>query len=486
MSQKAASRGESQSRNLPQSSGVLLRKCDKCRKKKPALQRASVRSEHAQAPPIVHEVLRSAGAPLDHSTRDFMEPRMGQDFSQVRVHTDAKAAESARAVNALAYTVGRDVVFGMGQYTPGTNNGRQLLAHELVHIVQQSKEQFTGVQMEGSLEVNDPADSYEQEAEIQAALVLEDRRLDGRTIAPAIMRGVPPGTSRLQRKAEADINQAPADLPCVLSTGPGHTPGIDVLFGVSSSTLTASQKADVAAFVSAWIADGSSDEVIVDGWASVDGPQPLNWQLSCDRAETVKSELIAQGVSASKILTIAHGESTEFSTTDLASNRRAIITRLPGVKAGPASITPAPPATAPPGSRPLSFVTIKRNNIKFSPKVGTDYGHWWTEINSDESYGWWPDHCPVTLRETLFGTGGDLNGVKGCGGKPTEDPHHGETADEVFKPILTVPKTDDQVRSEIRSFSKSYSGGWRWTFGFGQNCRTFQKSLMDKVGLRRP
>lgn len=66
-----------------------------------------------------------------------METRFGQDFSRVRVHADAKAGESSRAINALAYTVGRDVVFGEGQYAPQTTSGRQLLAHELAHVVQQ-------------------------------------------------------------------------------------------------------------------------------------------------------------------------------------------------------------------------------------------------------------------------------------------------------------------------------------------------------------
>jgi hypothetical protein len=70
-----------------------------------------------------------------------MEPRFGHDFSNVRVHTDAKAAESARAVNALAYTVGRDVVFGPG-YTPGNVGGNRLLAHELAHVVQQGGRAF--------------------------------------------------------------------------------------------------------------------------------------------------------------------------------------------------------------------------------------------------------------------------------------------------------------------------------------------------------
>jgi hypothetical protein len=89
------------------------------------------------APPIVHESLHSAGRPLDPATRAFMEPRFGQDFSQVRVHADAKAAESSRAINALAYTIGRDMVFGAGFYSPQTTSGRPLLAHALAHVVQQ-------------------------------------------------------------------------------------------------------------------------------------------------------------------------------------------------------------------------------------------------------------------------------------------------------------------------------------------------------------
>lgn len=90
------------------------------------------------APPIVNEVLNSGtGQALDGATRSIMEPRFGHDFSKVRVHTDDRAAESTQAVNALAYTVGRDVVFGTGQYIPETHEGKWLLAHELTHVVQQ-------------------------------------------------------------------------------------------------------------------------------------------------------------------------------------------------------------------------------------------------------------------------------------------------------------------------------------------------------------
>jgi hypothetical protein len=115
--------------------------CEECRKKRESdLQRAAVSTAPiGGVPPIVHEVLRSPGQALDAGTRAFMEPRFSHDFSGVRVHTDAKAAESARSVNAFAYTVGRDLVFGTGQYAPGTMAGKRLLAHELTHVVQQSR-----------------------------------------------------------------------------------------------------------------------------------------------------------------------------------------------------------------------------------------------------------------------------------------------------------------------------------------------------------
>ena len=82
--------------------------------------------------------LRGGGYPLSENNRAFFEPRFGRDFSQVRMHTDTHAAESARMVNARAFTVGRNVVFGAGQYAPGASEGRRLMAHELTHVVQQS------------------------------------------------------------------------------------------------------------------------------------------------------------------------------------------------------------------------------------------------------------------------------------------------------------------------------------------------------------
>jgi hypothetical protein len=100
-----------------------------------------------EAPPIVHEVLRSPGQPLDRATREFMEPRFGHDFSSVRVHTDAKAAASAGAVQAKAYTVGQNVVFGAGTFAPGTQAGQRLVAHELTHVMQQDGSPNPALQM---------------------------------------------------------------------------------------------------------------------------------------------------------------------------------------------------------------------------------------------------------------------------------------------------------------------------------------------------
>lgn len=93
------------------------------------------------APASVHQTLQSPGQPLDLDSRASMEMRLGHDFSQVRVHTDSQAALSARSVNALAYTVGQHIAFDTGQYRPDTPAGRRLMAHELVHVIQQSASQ---------------------------------------------------------------------------------------------------------------------------------------------------------------------------------------------------------------------------------------------------------------------------------------------------------------------------------------------------------
>ncbi|MEK7810856.1 MAG: DUF4157 domain-containing protein, partial [Pseudomonadota bacterium] len=163
-----------------------------------------------EAPQIVHEVLTSPGQPLDPTTRVFMESRFGHDFSQVRVHTDAPAAESARAVNALAYTVGRNIVFGEGLFAPNTNSGKQLLSHELVHTVQQGKMAHTN---QSVLNISKPHDAAEQEADRATAKVAR-----GESFAPtlthvaAIARRQPDAGS----SSSADAGTALTPATCAL------------------------------------------------------------------------------------------------------------------------------------------------------------------------------------------------------------------------------------------------------------------------------
>ena len=118
--------------------------CQQCSGERLDLQRSATSGAAVTGLPAIHEALRSPGDRLDPSTRAFFEPRFGRDLSLVRVHANPKAAESAHLVNALAYTVGSDIVFGAGQYDPGSGSGRRLLAHELAHVVQQGSGSETG------------------------------------------------------------------------------------------------------------------------------------------------------------------------------------------------------------------------------------------------------------------------------------------------------------------------------------------------------
>lgn len=119
----------------------IQRKCAPCEeedeKKVMRKEESSATDSPATAPPIVNDVLNSSGQPLEPETRSFMEERFNLNFARVRVHDNAQAAASAASVQALAYTVGSDIVFGRGQYAPSTSEGRHLLAHELSHVAQQ-------------------------------------------------------------------------------------------------------------------------------------------------------------------------------------------------------------------------------------------------------------------------------------------------------------------------------------------------------------
>ena len=330
--------------------------CEECRKNK--LQRKGQNSGHGtqndlSVPSVVHEVLRSPGQRLDPAARAFMEPRFGHDFSSVKVHTDARAAESARAVNALAYTVGQNVVFGQGQYSTQSSSGRRLLVHELTHTVQQSRSDDST--LSGSMRVSEDGDAGEREAEAVAEKVITD---GGHEAGPA---NIHPVSSAIQRIGDPSKIPPGLERECeIAGDSPGST-SESLLFGNNVSTLSPLQRQQIDNFVLNWGAAGGNAPVRVDGYASTPGTDELNWRLSCSRAEEVVNELTTPtsgipGIPAGFIRTVAQGETSEFGA--VGSNQRATIS-------SPLTLPPAP--APPPGLKTVTVDFVRLHGSTLSP-----------------------------------------------------------------------------------------------------------------------
>lgn len=141
------------------------------------LSRKSAAGESRAENDLAHSDLSPGmGQPLPDSERAFFEPRFGRDFSGVRVHAGGRAAELAQSVSARAYTVGSDVVFGAGEWSPGTTAGRTLLAHELAHVAQQADGAPSMIRRALVLEEETPppADDFENIAPTGDAIPLEE------------------------------------------------------------------------------------------------------------------------------------------------------------------------------------------------------------------------------------------------------------------------------------------------------------------------
>ncbi|TVP48078.1 MAG: DUF4157 domain-containing protein [Gemmatimonadales bacterium] len=175
------------------------------------------RSSHTAS--LVSKALLDAGRPLDRSTRAFMEARFGRDFGGVRVHTGPRAASSARALDALAYTLGERIVFARGEYAPHASSGRRLLAHELGHVLQQTGPGPTGVPQStpvpSGLPVSAPGDLLEREAHRIADEVLRGPARVEPPVAtrtsPLIQRTNGTGTATVLQERIADARRALTD-----------------------------------------------------------------------------------------------------------------------------------------------------------------------------------------------------------------------------------------------------------------------------------
>lgn len=196
---------ESTTPSAPRATGLLLQRkcachgsggsCAKCKKKDqdvPLLRRATMEAPRT-IPSIVRSVLAKTGRPLDPAVRAAMERQFGSDFGDVRIHDDESAAESARAVSALAYTVGQDIVFDRGRYAPHTAEGFKLLAHELAHTIQQRGFERSAT----SAVMPSPIEERRLDAEADRAA---DRALAANLVAPPVLSAELPSLSRVPRR----------------------------------------------------------------------------------------------------------------------------------------------------------------------------------------------------------------------------------------------------------------------------------------------
>jgi uncharacterized protein DUF4157 len=328
--------------------------CEECKVRTVNLRRVSSGEADADtAPPIVDEVLRSPGRPLDTDTRAFMEPRFGEDFRSVRVHTDARAAESATAVNALAYTVAGHVVFGEGRYSPHTTAGRRLLSHELAHVVQQ----------------------------------------DGQSASP------------LQRTCgESDISTKVGSRgQCTDNFDKTFLSGFPLFkFNINCDDFATGQGTALISFVAGLPAATTLE---IHGFASSDGPKGFNENLGCARASAAFGLLTTgsagfAGIPSSRITAVINHGPVKAGATPVA-NLRSVVIRTTGGP-GPRPVPPKPPAPA-----SLQTVTMPAHirgtatpaamiPDRIPPRVNTPV---------DVTFGGTPDvSAPVTL--SIDGTGG--------------------------------------------------------------------------------
>src|ERR1700730_976607 len=176
------------------------------------------REDDAEASPVLDVVGSGGGSPLDPGARSFLEDRLGSDFSEVRVHTGASADQSARSINAQAYTVGTDVVFRAGAYQPDAPAGRHVLAHELAHVIQQKAGPVDGSPAPGGIRLSHPSDAFEQAAERAA-----DNAMAGTAPPTTRAGGDPAPVQRADEDEEEEVQALAVQRDDGAPAGPAGT-----------------------------------------------------------------------------------------------------------------------------------------------------------------------------------------------------------------------------------------------------------------------
>lgn len=307
---------------------------------------AGQREAGMEAPAQVREVLSSSGQPLDAATRGQMEARFGHDFSQVRVHADGKAAESARSINALAYTSGPNIAFAAGRFDTASAAGQRLLAHELTHVVQQTAGGGAGPGAAGLVQRN-PAPGAPGGTDL--------RETASPTLASALgsttVDNFGLGSSKIPTAGEDSLRYSASQILYFLKKYPGSTVHVA----------------------------GHTDKVDTEA---------KNLTLGQDRANEVSAFLQKEGVPAEIISTESKGESdpvkpTKDGVAEPANRRVNVFFRVQntGISLGTPTLTPptlnptAPPAD--PGTPKVPNLTVPpdifdKPRPPFRPKSDTD------------------------------------------------------------------------------------------------------------------
>jgi hypothetical protein len=240
-----------------------------------------------EVPAEVADVLSSPGDPLPSRTRSFLEPRFGHDFSGIRVHTDRRAAESAQAAGALAYTVGHHIVFGAGRFSPDTGSGRQLLAHELAHTIQQGS--FRPGEVVRHLGADgDPSEVEAQQVARSVTGAPEESGDPSSTAPPQIARTARGSTPVVRRALTEDFrirNISPEDAA---------NPSM-IFFELGSGTIPASELPKIAA-----LATPPGQKLTLNGYSSEESSPAANDAVINKRLSAVEAALVAAGHTATR------------------------------------------------------------------------------------------------------------------------------------------------------------------------------------------
>lgn len=343
---------------------AIQRKCKSCEDDEKKIQRkplSLVNDSTAQNTTQIKTAISSGGRPFDEGTRNFFETRFNRDLGNVRIHTDSTANNSAREIDAKAYTLGNNIVFGAGEYQPGLESGRHLIAHELAHVMQQQRS------------------------------------------TPALQRKADPGGGAFESAGAKNSNssatdppfrgaqfeQRPNDPPCSqTSAGLGKKlPEIDCdetnedigLIGTHFHFCIGSDVFAVPETPTALLKfarkQPAQSQFKVHGYASVDGQADDNIRLSCHRAMRVARELMNAGVLAENIEVARKGATEEFPGGPEA-NRVVVVRPVP-----PATVTPAG-ANLPTSTRAEKNIIVERARARIREGnygLGADaYISFWT------------------------------------------------------------------------------------------------------------